>query len=571
MNLAVLLITLLNMSNNKNNNKNYGSTNEKNKDYAALPKIIERSKSEPPLDVAALVAPMYETHKSTVNTTYQWRMKNLRKLRTLHTKHRSEWEEALLHDMGKQRVEAFVSEVKLNIVEIDYFLANLKKLMKPTPASSAGYNIPCFAQIDHRPLGPPAVLVIGASNYPLQLVFAVTAGAIAGGNPVVIKPSEQAPATSNLIAKLCAQYFDHGSIQVVEGGAEVVTPLLQHSKWAKIAFTGSERVGRIVAAAAAKTLSPVLLELGGKSPCYVDYDAAPTSLHLAAQRIVWGKTWNAGQTCVCPDYLIVHENHKDRLVKELVGAVQQQFGPNVETSELGRMIQESHAARQVELIKEVEKAGGNCKIVMGGSALCNVKDKFIHPTIVVDPPRDSRLLTEEIFGPILPIVTVKSRKEAQEFIQSMYGTPLAMYIFTNSDSVFREMVRTCPAASTLRNDVLVHFGHPALPMGGLGTSGYGNYHGIFSWRAFTHAQSQVFRPCIPTADFGGTRYHPFKGLKEKVVLFMVELPMMPPLHLRYWFLAGAAVYATLNIETLRFGLADVLAIGVDWLRKGYIK
>lgn len=253
-------------------------------------------------------------------------------------------------------------------------------------------------------------------------------------------------------------------------------------------------------------------------------------------------------------------------MKELITAIQQQFGPDYEKSELGRMIQESHAARQVELIKEAEQVGGACKIMIGGSKLCSVKDKFIHPTIVVDPPRDSRLLKEEIFGPILPVITVKSRKEAQEIIQSMYGIPLAMYIFTNSDSVFRDMVRTCPAASTLRNDVMVHFGNPALPMGGLGTSGYGSYHGIYSWRSFTHAQTQMFRPCVPGADFGLSRYHPMKGLKKMLVMTMVELPAVPPLYLRYWLVAGAVVYATLNVETLRFGLADILAMGVECLR-----
>jgi aldehyde dehydrogenase (NAD+) len=270
--------------------------------------------------------------------------------------------------------------------------------------------------------------------------------------------------------------------------------------------------------------------------------------------------------CISPDFLVVHESHKDQIVKELTMAVQQQFGSDAKQSELGRMIQESHAERQVELIKEVEQVGGDCKIVIGGSKMCSIKEKFIHPTIVVDPPRDSRLLKEEIFGPILPVITVKSRKEAQEFIKSMYGIPLAMYIFTNSDSVFREMVRTCPAASTLRNDVMVHFGTPTLPMGGLGTSGYGSYHGIYSWRSFTHAQTQMFRPCVPGADFGLARYHPFKGIKRMVVMAFVELPVIPPLYLRYWLAAGAIVYTTLNVEMLRFGVADVLAMGVEWLR-----
>jgi acyl-CoA reductase-like NAD-dependent aldehyde dehydrogenase len=249
------------------------------------------------LDVEELLAPMYATHKSTVNQSYAWRIENLRKLRTLHTKHSQEWEEALMQDLSKHRVEAVISEIKLNVGEIDYFLRNLKTLMKPTKVASMGYNAPCFSQVEDVPLRPPAVLIIGSSNYPLNVTLSAAAGALAGGNPVVIKPSEQAPAVSQLMFKLCMKYFDKGSVQAVEGGREVVTPLIQH-EWAKIVFTGSERVGRIVAGEAAKTLTPVLLELGGKSPCYVDEDA-PSSLKLAAQRIIWGKTFNSGQTVSC--------------------------------------------------------------------------------------------------------------------------------------------------------------------------------------------------------------------------------------------------------------------------------
>ena len=249
------------------------------------------------LNVEDLVAPMYATHKSAVNQTYAWRMDNLRILRKVLTEHAAEWQEALLQDLGKQMVESSFTEIKLNLSEIDYFLRNLKSLMKPTQASSMGYNLPCFSQVQNVPLRPPAVLVIGPSNYPLQLTIAVAAGALAGGNPVVIKPSELTPAVSELMAKLCSKYFSKGTLQVVQGGREVVTPLLQH-EWAKIAFTGSERVGKIVAEAASKTLTPVLLELGGKSPAYID-EHAPANIKLVAQRIIWGKTLNSGQTVSC--------------------------------------------------------------------------------------------------------------------------------------------------------------------------------------------------------------------------------------------------------------------------------
>ena len=245
------------------------------------------------LNVEELLAPMYATHESRANQTYAWRMQNLRLLRKVLAQHEVEWQEALLQDLGKHKVEAML-EINLSIAEIDYFLNNLQSLMQPTQASSMMYNIPSFSKIEHVPLRAPAVLIIGPCNYPLQLTLSVVPGALAAGNPVVIKPSELTPAVSKLMAKLCSKYFSPGDLQVVQGGREVVTPLLEH-EWGKVVFTGSERVGKIVAEAAAKTLTPVLLELGGKSPCYVD-ENAPWSVTLAAQRIIWGKTLNCGQT-----------------------------------------------------------------------------------------------------------------------------------------------------------------------------------------------------------------------------------------------------------------------------------
>ena len=256
----------------------------------------------------------------------------------------------------------------------------------------------------------------------------------------------------------------------------------------------------------------------------------------------------------------------EKMIEELAMAIQDQFGPDIQKSELGRLAQESHAERLVELLKEAEKAPG--ARIIGGSDKCDTKDRFIYPTLVVDPPRDSRLLNEEIFGPILPIVPVKSRKEAQDFINSMSGIPLAMYVFTGKESVFREMIQECPAGAAVRNDLMIHFGNPYLPTGGLGSSGYGSYHGEYSWRSFTHPQSQVYRPCFPTADLGLLRYHPFSKikLKESLVMLLTDLPACPPLHLRFWFGVGVVAYAIVSPDTLRFGLADALTVVVEWLR-----
>jgi acyl-CoA reductase-like NAD-dependent aldehyde dehydrogenase len=253
------------------------------------------------------------------------------------------------------------------------------------------------------------------------------------------------------------------------------------------------------------------------------------------------------------------------MVNELAKAIQSQFGPNVQKSGLGRLAQENHAERHVEMLKEVESVPGIR--IIGGSHKCDTADRFTYPSLVLNPPRECRLLNEEIFGPILPIIAVKSRKEAQDFINSMPGIPLSMYVFTRKESVFRDMIRQCPAASAVRNDVLVHFGNPHLPMSGLGTSGYGSYHGLYSWRCFTHPQSQVYRPCYPTADFGLIRYHPFGKIKEELIMFLTDLPAIPPLYLRFWLGVGLFTYATLSSETVRFGLADAISIAVDWLRR----
>jgi acyl-CoA reductase-like NAD-dependent aldehyde dehydrogenase len=245
-------------------------------------------------DLQDLLAPMYATHKTSINFTYEWRMKNLRDLRRMVTKHEKEWQDVLFNDLGKQKVESQITEINLVLAEIDYFRYNLRSLMKPTKVPSMGYNFPCFSQVHDIPLRPPAVLIIAPCNFPLLLNLSAAAGAIAAGNPVVLKPSELNSNFTTLLVKLSKKYMDPGCLQVVEGNHEVVSVLVEQ-EWSKIVFTGSEKVGKIVAAAASKTATPILLELGGKSPCYID-EYVPSNLKLVAQRIIWGKTINSGQT-----------------------------------------------------------------------------------------------------------------------------------------------------------------------------------------------------------------------------------------------------------------------------------
>jgi acyl-CoA reductase-like NAD-dependent aldehyde dehydrogenase len=425
--------------------------------------------------------------------------------------------------------------------------------MAPKHVPSPGFLLPAFSTITPRPKTGPACLVIGPSNYPFSLSLQPVAGSLAAGNPTVLKPSELTKAISALMHRLVTEYFDPSVFSVVLGGIPETTALLQES-WGLIFFTGSETVGKIVAAAAAKTLTPTVLELGGKCPCYVD-ETAPNDLRAVANRIIWAKTWNAGQTCAAVDTLIVHESIIDRLLPELVKTLEIQFGSDPAQGELGRMTTSEHAARQVEMIQQVEKmalSSPGTKIICGGSKKCDARSRYICPTIVLNPPRDCRLLKEEIFGPIMPIVTVKTRDEAVQLIRDMPGTPLCVYVFTKSARVFDDITRKCPSGSTMRNDGVVHLTSPHFPFGGLGSSGYGGYHGKYSFDTFSHPHMSMYRPCFPGSDFFMARYHPFgnvKGVILEKILF--KLPSTPVLHVRAWSLVATVALACRYVPPLQ--------------------
>ena len=539
-----------------------------------LPPSRNMSKPKPDLSKEAThwIAPMTATQKSQVNLTEEWRRHNLMQLRSMLQDHRKEWVDALHQDLGKDVCEALWTEVLLTIKDIDHTLAHLKKWMKPQFVAGPGYNAIGFAQVERRPLRSPGVLVIGPSNYPLQLTIMPVAGSLAGGNPTVIKPSELCPATSQLTAELVARYFDAGSLQVVQGGIDETTALLEQ-EWGLVFFTGSERVGRIVAAQTAKTLTPTVLELGGKSPTFVD-EHAP-SLPEVANRIIWSKTLNAGQTCVSPDYLLVHQRHAEALCQELVRTLEKQFGSNPQKGPLGRIVQVAHAQRHVEILKEVE-ACPTTKILCGGSGKCDASSRYVCPTIVLNPPRNSRMMTEEIFGPILPVIVVQSRQEAIDFINDMPGVPLALYVYTSRAGVYRQMKDSCPSASAVRNDGIVQFANPNLPVGGLGSSGYGNYHGEFSFNTFTHAFGSMYRPCFPGSDFGMVRYHPFGKMKATILCdYLMDLPSIPVLPWRSALATVAVIMASYYLPApiqqpitwwLKENVAHVLEQALVWLR-----
>ena len=336
------------------------------------------------------------------------------------------------------------------------------------------------------------------------------------------------------MARLIPQYFEPNAVQCVTGGIPEASALLQQ-QWGHIFFTGSESVGKIVAKSAAETLSPITLELGGKAPVYIDAETCPSNLQLAVDRILWAKTVNAGQTCAAADTLIVHESIIGKLIPAIKSSLLRQYGEDPSKSDFGRIVSPRHARRLVDLIVQVEQSlqeddDKTTKIVVGGSKFCDADNCYVAPTIILNPPKDCRLLQEEIFGPILPIVTVQSRDEAVQFMKQMPGTPLCSYIFTSSEAVFAEINRQVPAGSTMRNDCLFHLASQYLPFGGLGSSGYGRYHGKYTFDTFSHTQPIMYRPCFRGSDYNYLRYHPYPQWKQTLLMkCVVGLPGIPNL------------------------------------------
>lgn len=402
-----------------------------------------------------------------------FRIKQLNKLKEGIKKYESQIEKALYKDLGKHQNEVYLSEIGLLYQSIKYTIKNLKKWSKPEKRKTPLYLMPAKSYIISEPYG--SVLIIGPYNYPFQLLMEPLVGAIAAGNTAVLKPSEMVPNVARVVKNLIEEVFDRKYVICVEGGIDTNTSLLS-SKFDYIFFTGSVAVGKIVMQAAAKNLVPVSLELGGKSPVIVDESA---NIKEAARRIIWGKTLNAGQTCVAPDYLIVHENVKDELVKEMIDAINKYYGENIEKSDsFGRIVNERHFNRIKNMI-EMDKDG----IVFGGNT--NEKTKYIQPTLIEINSRDAHTMKEEIFGPVLPIMAYKNLDTAISEIKNE-AKPLALYIFTRNKSVERKILKEISSGNVSINDTVSHVSNPHLPFGGVGDSGLGSYHGKESFITFSH-------------------------------------------------------------------------------------
>jgi aldehyde dehydrogenase (NAD+) len=431
----------------------------------------------------------------------EWRKAQLAALRTLLAEGEPEMIAALQRDLGKSPVEGFVTEIAMVRAEIDYTLAHLDSWLRPEKVHVPVKQQPGTARIQRDPLG--LVLIIGPWNYPIQLVLAPLVAAIAAGNAAVIKPSELAPASSRVLARLVPEYLDPECVVVVaEGGVPETTALLAE-RWDHIFYTGNGTVGRVVMEAAARHLTPVTLELGGKSPAIVDRHA---NVAVATKRIAWGKFVNTGQTCVAPDYVLVDRAVEQELLDGLASTVRSFYGDDPRTSsDYGRIINDRHFAR----LRGLLESGG--EPVVGGET--NAADRYIAPTVLTAVDAGAPIMTEEIFGPLLPVLPVDDVDDAIAFVNSR-EKPLALYIFSEADTVAERVIASTSSGGVAVNATVLHLAVPGLPFGGVGASGMGAYHGRAGFETFSHRKSVLNRPTrldVPVV------YPPYKRWKQKLL------------------------------------------------------
>lgn len=432
--------------------------------------------AEAPADVVARLRAAFRTGRT---RPLDWRTAQLKRLRALLTECGDELADAVRADLGKSRKEAYRTEIDFTVREIDHTLERLADWLRPEPAPVPAVLAGATAHTVQDPLG--VVLVIAPWNYPVQLLLAPLVGALAAGNAVLAKPSELAPATSAAVARLLPRYLDTEAVAVVEGAVPETTALLAE-RFDHIFYTGNGTVGRIVMAAAARHLTPVTLELGGKSPAFVDRD---TDLKTVAARLASGKFLNAGQTCVAPDYVLTDPETAPALADALAAAVEERFGPDAAAHpEYGRIVNERHFDRLVGLLD-------SGRTVTGGAH--DRSERYIAPTVLSDVAPNSPVMREEIFGPVLPIVTVDGLDEAIGFINDR-EKPLALYAFTESPGVRDRLLVETSSGGVGFGLPLAHLTVSDLPFGGVGESGMGNYHGRYSLETFSHRKAVLDTP-----------------------------------------------------------------------------
>lgn len=453
-------------------------------------------------DASTLVADARRSFDQRITQPIEWRHAQLDALAQMLNDHTDRFTEALRVDLGKSDVEAWTTEIGFSLNDIAHQRDHLADWAAPRKVKTPLMFRPGSSRIVPQPKG--VALVIAPWNYPLQLLIAPMAAALAAGNAVVAKPSELAPAVSEALVDVCATYLDQRAVRVVGGGVDVSTALLEQ-RFDHIFFTGGTRVGKIVMRAAAEHLTPVTLELGGKSPAIVATDA---NIGVTARRLVWGKFTNAGQTCIAPDYLLVERAVRDRLVDEMTAVIGEFYGDDPRHSDdYGRIVNGDHHERLSGLLAD-ERSG---RKHTGGSV--DAADRYIAPTLLIDPDHDAPVMTEEIFGPLLPVIAVDSIDDAVAFVNER-PKPLALYVFSDDDDITADVLNRTTSGGAGVNNTLLHIGPPDLPFGGVGPSGMGAYHGQAGFDTFSHLRSVYERSVRPDPSL---IYPPFGGWKERLV------------------------------------------------------
>jgi len=459
-----------------------------------------------------IFAAQNENRFHVARTTAKQRIKKLKKIRDWIREHRSDIHAALKEDFRKPEAETDLSEILVVTTEIKHAISHLRDWMEPRPIESTLLFMTTSSHVQYEPRG--VVLIVAPWNYPFNLSIGPLVSAIAAGNCAIIKPSELTPATSKLVGRLVSELFDENEVAVVEGDKEVAGMLLD-LPFHHIFFTGSPAVGKIVQAAAAKHLTSVTLELGGKSPVIVDRSV---NLDDAVGKIAWGKFVNNGQTCIAPDYALVHKDREAEFIEKMRKAVESYYGSSEEdrkeSTSYARIISGRHHMRLTDLISKTISMGA--KLAFGG--VVDASQQYISPTLLTNVPLDAPLMKEEIFGPILPVLTFESLKEAVELIQKM-EKPLALYYFGNRKTHIDYVLTETTAGGTCVNETMIHFMHPNLPFGGVNFSGSGSSHGIYGFRTFSHERAVLRHHRFSPLKL---LYPPYTNFVQKITAFMVK-------------------------------------------------
>lgn len=457
-------------------------------------------------DVEKILKYQHNYFNTNVTKDINFRIKQLKALKKGLKKHEKQISIALNKDLGKHKNEAYITEIGFIYGSISYMIKNLKNWAKPEKKHTPIYLLPAKSYVVSEPYG--TVLILGAYNYPVQLLIEPLIGAISAGNTAVIKMPEMAVHTSRAIRKMIEDTFEKCYVMCVEGNLETNNALI-NAKFDYMFFTGSSTVGKIVMGAAAKNLVPITLELGGKSPVIVDKSA---NLKEAARRIIWGKTLNAGQTCVAPDYVLVEELVERKLIVQMEKALKKYYGKDIEKSNaFGRIVNKKHFDRITNLI---EKEKDN--IVFGGNS--NEESRYIEPTIMRIDSFDVPIMQEEIFGPLLPIIKYNDLDTAIKKVKEL-PKPLALYLFTKRKKTQKKVINQISSGNACINDTIMHIANNRLPFGGVGGSGIGSYHGKQSFITFSHKKGILKK----SARFNNTLiYPPHSKTKLRIVKYFLK-------------------------------------------------